>query len=280
MSTRNEKLSQLSSLIPDENLRHIIFNYDDINNETFLSDDKDCLFYLQNLLNVSAAVIMQAFLQWKKEKLRTHQGEFSSSMLRIYNILNRAYSPNKLTNNFVDNLLINLAIDHSLNQNEIKSFSQTIGIWNMFNFPQTNNDFSKYIYMLKQSRISSKYKSNFDFENLCECIEMFAFLHNSSVKLENIGSDELPLYSIILNMSRGKSLDLGYSLCVAPYDFSKKVYYMFDFDFEDALDKVDIEEREQKIDIEYLCLDKSDSFRLLLENSVESAFYLTENGSG
>lgn len=277
MSRTSEKLKELTSLIPDENLRHIIFNYNDVDNDTFLGDEKECLSYLQNMLTVTSAVILRAFLKWKKENLRTSEGELSSSMLRIYNILNRAYSPNKLTSEFIDNLMINLVIDHSLNQNEIISFSQTIGIWDMFKFPQTNNNFSKYIYMLKQSRISSRYQCSFGFENLCECIEMFTFLRTSTAKLDNIGTDVLPLYSITLNLSRRNSVNLGYSLFVAPYDYSYRAYYLFDLDFNDISTEDDITEREQKIKLEYICLDNSDSFNIFLSNSLEEAFETTDS---
>ena len=178
MSKISERLSTLAFLIPNENLRHIIFNYED-EDSLFLTDDKDCLKYLQNIMTFTSLVVLRAFHKWKKEKLKTSETEFSNSMLRIYNMLNRAYAPNKMVGDFIDNLIINLVIDHSLNQNEVQSFTQTIGIWNLFSFPQTNNNLSKYIYMLKQSRISSKYKSTFSFENLCECIEMFTYLRLS-----------------------------------------------------------------------------------------------------
>lgn len=279
MSKISERLNTLAFLIPNENLRHIIFNYED-EDSLFLTDDKDCLKYLQNIMTFTSLVVLRAFHKWKKENLKTSETEFSNSMLRIYNMLNRAYAPNKMVGDFVDNLIINLVIDHSLNQNEVQSFTQTIGIWNLFSFPQTNNNLSKYIYMLKQSRISSKYKSTFSFENLCECIEMFTYLRLSEAELLPFGSDDSQLYSVNLNIARKSVLELGYSALVAQYGATKKSYYMFDYDFEDVSPSDEIEKKHQEIKLDYNCLDNEDSFTVTLLNSDEASFAITDDGNG
>lgn len=281
MINENEKLKMISRLIPDETLRHIVFNFDDMeDNEDFLTDERDCLYYLQNLLTLSSIMVLQVFLDWKKRNNSSEEVDFSNSMLRMYNILNRTYDPNKISGDFIDNLIINLVIDHSLNQNEVSSFCQIVGIWKYFSFPQVNNNLSKYIYMLKQRRLSSKYQSSFSFENLCECIEMFSFLRNTEAELINGGTDDLPLYRIVLHMPDKRCIDMRSSLCIAPFFPSFKAYYMYDIDFEDQRKAATFEEKSQILRLNYVCFDNTDTFKVVVKDEADRSFTLLDDQSG
>ena len=70
-----EKYEIIQRLIPDSNLRHVIFNFEDDEDGFFLSDEKNCLLYFSNIMFFSMFLIWGAFLKWKKSicgKLLAH----------------------------------------------------------------------------------------------------------------------------------------------------------------------------------------------------------------
>lgn len=109
MRTRNEKIALIKQLIPDENLRHIIFNFED-EDGSFLSDDKNCLLYFSNIMTFSALLIWSIFLSWKKS-ISGKNIDGNNSFWRIYNMLDKMCDPTKISGEFVDDLLVNLEID-------------------------------------------------------------------------------------------------------------------------------------------------------------------------
>ena len=123
MSTRNEKIATINRLIPDENLRHVIFNFED-EDDIFLSDDKGCLTYFSNIMTFSMLLVWNAFLAWKKG-INDKEIDGNNSFWRIYNMLDKACDPTKISGEFVDDLLINLEIDCLLDTETSQSFVES-----------------------------------------------------------------------------------------------------------------------------------------------------------
>lgn len=179
MYNENDRVKIINDLIPDENLRKIIFNHSD-RTSTFLDDDKLCIDYFSNTLVFIFFFIYKAFLNWKK-KNKENISEYSNSMVRIYNILNSCYSEKKVTYDFIEDLIVNLQIDLSV---KAGGFLQTLGLERLFAFE--TNLLNKSIYMLKQKRISSRYVSDFKFEEMCNFFAMLPLFHYIKVDLKNI----------------------------------------------------------------------------------------------
>lgn len=267
MKTYKDKISEIDKLIPDKNVQSVIFNFGQ-NYSSFLSDEKRCLTYFSNLLIFTAIVVLNAFLNWKTNKDdKAECLNYSNSFIRIYNMLNRSYDSIKFNCDFIDDLIINLEIDCLLATDIQNSFVKIIGISNFFAFSHSNNNLSKYIYMLKQKRISSKYNSCFGFDELVECIKMFPYLsfstaefYQNNVFSKEINGIELKAKSIDSLMS----LNLNYSICTR----KNCMYYMEDFSIYDPKKIEDDKNKCQILQINYGSFDSSDSFNLTLADKL------------
>ena len=82
---------------------------------------------------------------------------------------------------FIEDLIVNLQIDLSV---KAGGFLQTLGLERLFSFE--TNLLNKSIYMLKQKRISSRYVSDFKFEEMCNFFAMLPLFHYIKVDLKNI----------------------------------------------------------------------------------------------
>lgn len=279
MKTKNEKISIIKKLIPDENLRHIIFNYED-DDFSFLSDDKNCLLYFSNIMTFSVVMIWNVFLHWKKENNNSEKIDGSNSFWRIYNMLDKTCDPTKINGEFVDDLLANLEIDCLLDINDSSSFVETLGINGFFNFKQRNSKLSKYIYMVKQRRLTSRYLKNvFDFDSLCECINIFSYLRDVKIHLNQM--DILYNDEKMTNM-HGITLDFSdiYGCAIKIVDCHQSfivinnmaTYYMEEFIVDDARRFDENGLKYQTIKINYAQLGDTDQFSVLLldNNSIDN----------
>lgn len=277
MSTRNEKIATINRLIPDENLRHVIFNFED-EDDIFLSDDKGCLTYFSNIMTFSMLLVWNAFLAWKKG-INDKEIDGNNSFWRIYNMLDKACDPTKISGEFVDDLLINLEIDCLLDTETSQSFVEIIGISDFFKFTHTNNKLSKYIYLVKQRRLSSRSSSEgFGFEELCKCIRIFSYLRDAKLHLSPMGiiydGEEQPgLLKVALDLSDiyGCSIDcidFHQSLCVMN---NTATYYMEEFSVNDAKRFDSTGNKNQSIIINYVELGGTDQFRVALTNIPDEA---------
>ena len=134
MADYQSRATRVQRYIPDPNLRKIIFNHNDTTS-TYLDDDKICINYFSNTLIFIFFFLYKAFINWKKNSQKK-VSEFSSSMIRIYNILNSCYVEKKVTYDLIDDLIINLQIDSSV---ENGGFLETLGLESYFlfkNFPK------------------------------------------------------------------------------------------------------------------------------------------------
>lgn len=269
MATLKEKRQQILGCIPDENVRNIIFNFDNLSPD-FLSDENTYISYFSNLMTFTATVILNSFLEWKRNySIQCENGKLSNSMMRIYNMLDRAYDPNKFNGNFVDDLIFNLCMDYFMDTSSEECFSETVGIQDFFRFPSVDNKLSRYIYQLKQKRIDSKYDTDFGFEQLRDCFEMFRFLRYVKAEYydKGIKQNGAPsgLMGVKLNISnclncKFASIDLMYSLCVTRMG----AYYMEDFVFSDAKKFDSSHNKKQSLKLNYVMFDGRDTFSVTL----------------
>ena len=270
MRTRNEKIAVIKQLIPDENLRHIIFNFED-EDGSFLSDDKNCLLYFSNIMTFSALLVWSVFLSWKKS-IGGKNIDGNNSFWRIYNMLDKTCDPTKISGEFVDDLLVNLEIDCLLDTDTAMSFVETMGIGDFFNFTQKSNKLSKYIYLVKQRRLSSRSSSGaFDFDEFCKCIKKFSYLRDSRVHLSSMGvfcegelQNQWKQASLEFLYSPIKNVNFHQTICIYG---DMAAYYMEDFSVEDARRFDKDGNKSQFVTINYVQLGGGDQFKVVLANS-------------
>ncbi|MEG2456195.1 MAG: hypothetical protein RSB08_00060, partial [Clostridia bacterium] len=264
MLTYKEKLQYIDRLLPDENVKSIIFNYAN-KYENFFSDEKVCLQYFSNILTFSYFTIYSKFLTWIKKFNEKKQNErevdqFSNSMIRIYNLLNSTYNPMKVNSDFIENLIINLQIDFMLKNNVSNSFLTTLGLQEFFNF--NNNKLTTYIHALKQSRLSTRFSANFGFQELCECIKMFPFL--SECKVEIIDNKKCnDLQNIVLAFN-SDSMEIKYNELMLVKN--EMVFYLEDFNFIDPKVFDENNEKNQKIILNYIATEQKLQFDVSLSD--------------
>ena len=268
-NTLERRKNEIQRLIPDENLRHIIFNYEDTLG-SFMKNDKRMIRYFYNALVVTSYVVYRAFLDWKTlfnmkstdEKEREME-KFSNSTIRLFNLLESCYDIKKFDLDFIENLVLNLQIDSNITPNGANDFLRIIGLNNCFRF---NDNLTKYIYKLKRSRISSRQEQNFDFDNLCDCFEMMFYLSKSTAALgEYECSDGAGLSGVIISCDRPHfSLNLGKLLCVV----NDITYYLEDFDIDDPRKFTENNMSKcQSLTLNYIALSKSYLFKVHMKDS-------------
>lgn len=128
MQTLESRQAEIKRMIPDENTRHIIFCYDDKDDNLFLSDEKTYINYFSNMMVFSALTVWNIFLAWKKN-IKQREINGNNSFWRIYNMLDKTCDPTKNNGEFIDDLLLNLEIDSLMGRGDEKeSFTTIIGI--------------------------------------------------------------------------------------------------------------------------------------------------------
>jgi GNAT superfamily N-acetyltransferase len=273
MKTRSEKVTTIKRLISDENLRHVIFNYED-EDDDFLSDEKNCLLYFSNIMTFSMLLVWSTFLDWKRNINDSEIGG-NNSFWRIYNILDKICDPTKINGEIVDDFLINLEIDCLLDTDTNKSFVELVGLSQFFKFSSHDNKLAKYIHLVKQRRISSRIPaSEFDFDAFCGAIYMFPYLRDAEVVFSDMGTIRKngwqDLQKISLDCSEihcetkdkpNKLIDFNQSMCVIP---NVGTYYMEDFHVDDARRFDEKDEKNQSITINYVQLGAADQFSVYL----------------
>lgn len=255
MSILEERLQQVKYYIPDENLRHIIFNFDD-EDPQFLSDDKVCLQYFSNAMTFAMITVWNIFLSWKK-----NAGELipdgSNSFWRIYNMLDKTCDPTKINGEFIDDLLLNLEIDWLVDTEDSQNFLETIGITDFFHFNIYNNKLSKYIYMVKQGRLHSRnVGACFGFDALCECLKLFHFLsftkitfYPSGIYLNHTPQNDISgIVAEFRNQSTMiKKINYNHTVFASPFE----TYYVEDFQPTDARHFDEKHEKNQSVILNY-----------------------------
>ena len=270
-----ERIEKIKKLIPDKNTRNLVFNFDD-EYDDFLSDDDLFLSYFSNILLITSSIVLHIFLKWKNDLKLNKESEkntdFSNSLCRIYNMLDRVYDPLKFNGDFIGDLIINLNIDYLLSNKTSTSFIKTTGISDFFRFNVSNNRLTKYIYYLKQKNFSSKYICDrFGFEQLCECIKIFSFLQECKITfLEQNGilqydGLETKIRRVRVDVSEITNcpfteIDLKHSI----YIINTEAYFVEDYDFFDPKKFSQSENKEQKLCLNYCSFSNMDNFKFYI----------------
>jgi GNAT superfamily N-acetyltransferase len=279
--SRKERVEKIQRMIPDEILRHILFNFDDME-EDFLCDSNKYLDYLSNIMTFTMLTVWNIYLIWKRSSYNNCKkiDANNNSFWRIYNMLDKSCDPTKISGEFIDDLMVNLEIDCLIDTDENTSFVEALGISGFFAFNGQSNKLSRYIYSVKQKRLSTRYKdSSFDFDSLCYSIRICAYLHD--IRLEYVpmnlydnGVVRNDFYCIRANISDCvgtcpfKEFDYLYSLCV--YN-DVATYYIEDFQTFDERRFNEYGKKPQYIRINYVQLGDRDRFHVVVSNeSIEN----------
>lgn len=275
---------QIELLIPDVQLRKLIFGTD--SGEEILNNAENYINFFSNILLITTLLVHILFINWKKNhensqaELRNRVAN-SNSVLRIYNMLDLAYDPNRISGEFIDDFITNLSIDYMLdkrmslceNSSNNFSFVQMLRLRDFFNFEQ-NNHLSSYLWLLKRKRLSSKFESNFTFDQLIECIKMFSYLKETKVDFEPfINQNMINLYKVNLDINSCADLknllpiNMEYSII---YDDFLGTYYLENFEFEDNKKFDENNEKNQNFILKMINLNNQDSFTIILKDAMES----------
>ncbi len=270
MSILEERLKQVEYYIPDENLRHIIFNYDD-EAPQFLSDDKVCLQYFSNIMTFTMLTVWNVFLSWKKNA-EEQIPDGSNSFWRIYNMLDKTCDSTKINGEFIDDLLLNLEIDCLVDTEDSQSFVEALGITDFFHFNIHNNKLSKYIYMVKQGRLHSRNVGMpFGFDEFCECLRSFHFLSTTKIAFYPSGicqnhipqNDIMGITAELGNCSKKiKKINYFHTVLSLPFE----TYYVEDFKPTDARHFDEKHEKNQSVTLNFAQLGGTGRISVTLMN--------------
>lgn len=263
----SKRIEKINWLIPDKNTRNIIFNFDD-EYDGFMEDNDQFLHYFNNILILASNIALHAFLKWKnidQSLSEVNKTNYSNSLYRIYNLLDRVYDPLKFNISFISDFIVDLNIDYLLDQEDSKSFVEATGLASFFNFNRKNNKLSKYVYFLQKKKCSDRYRcKEFGFEQLCECINMFAFLHNCRVNFKETQIEEIYTKTVVVDVSDISGslfdeVDLQYSICVVN---NREVYYVEDYEFFDPRKLSQNKDKNQVLTLNYISLNGTENFKL------------------
>lgn len=283
-----KRIEKINRLIPDKNTRNIVFNFDD-EYDGFMEDDDQFLHYFNNILILSSNIALHAFLNWKNNIEQTLSNDdkldYSNSLYRIYNLLDRVYDPLKFNIGFLSDFIVDLNIDYLLDTEDSKSFIEATGLTSFYNFDRKNNKLSKYIYFLQRKKFSDRYRCReYGFEQLCECIKMFAFLRDCKIDFNEIQIDEVSMKTVVvdasdINGSLFDKIDLKYSICIIN---DREAYYVEDYDFFDPRKLLQSNDKVQILSLNYVSFNCMENFKLYIsdfiintiEDSKEDVYYL------
>ncbi len=256
---RAECIAQINALIPDENARSFIFNGENKRERNFLTDKVGILGYFSNILVLSFGLVFSRFLEWKEKKPDERLDDFTNSMIRIYNSLNRAYDNTILSFEFIDTFMQNLQIDCLLKTDFSMNFLKKINLdTDYFSF---NEKFSKILYEIQKKRISSRYINKaYDYKALISFIKMFPYLKRVKLiyclveGLHVIGEQKPPLYTVMLNLCDPLHQEMYSDMLNFRYlliNDGLANYFLEKVDIQDKKYNVPIEEKWQIIHLDY-----------------------------
>ena len=146
--TRDECLSRINKLIPDEAVRDFIFCGDNRDEDEFLTVRPIILKYFSNIFNLAFVFIYSRYKIWKMvdgvcdEKTPTN-------FLRVFKELDKIYKGSPLTFDIIENLLVDIQLDIVTQGAICKELRLTNKILK-------SNNFAKYAYKAKKARKSSR----------------------------------------------------------------------------------------------------------------------------
>ncbi len=197
--TRDECVSKIKKLIPDENVRDCVFCGDNKDEAEFLTARSVILKYFSNIFNLAFIFIYSRYTIWK-----TVDGVIDettpTNFLRVFKELEKIYKGSPLTFDIIENLLVDIQLDIVTQGAICKELRLTNKILK-------SNNFAKYAYKAKKSRKSSRVSEDVSIEErydeLVDLLSAFPFLRDLTFeknKIENIvlftGTDSIELNNI------------------------------------------------------------------------------------
>lgn len=241
--TRDECISKINKLVPDENVRDCIFCGDNRDADEFLTVRPIILKYFSNIFNLTFVFIYSRYKAWK-----TIDGVCDettpTNFLRVFNELEKIYKDSPLTFDIIENLLVDIQLDIVTQGAICKELRLTNKIIK-------SNNFAKYAYKAKKARKSSRVSEEISIEKrydeLVELLSAFPFIRDLTFeknKIENIAlfadGETIPLnniFSISMSLDSfyddeegfNKNLDTNYTIicrggmyyCLERIDYSQ-----------------------------------------------------------
>ncbi len=279
-------LTKIDELIPDDNLKKIIFNFQN-NDNNLLADNEIVYRYFYNSMMFVSMLLYKIFTLWKEAVVEQGNDKFTNSMNRIFNLLDGCYDIKRINFDFIENLIINLQIDDRLSENSSSSTFLSSMELNDF-FDLTNVDITKYFYDVKIKRLSSRCGIRFNYDDFFNVLKMLPVLRNIKVEFENFNENISNRYKkviVTLNnyvpsyLSNGV-IDLDKLMCVVlQRNGWGDCYILEDFSFENALKfKKDNEGKHQVTTLHYAPFSNSVEKRIVLVNNQEKLTSLKHSG--
>lgn len=188
---RQECIEKINKLIPDENVRNSIFMGDELE-EDFLTSIPTILKYYSTILNVVFMFIYSRYKKWQKIDNYCDENNLSNNFIRVFDELEEIYNDSSLTFDIIENLLVDVQLDIEMN-GLITSELKLNGLI------RTNNAFSKYAYIAKKARRSSRLNEqvtiNERYDELIDLISTFPFFRFLKYSFENVENTQIIDYT-------------------------------------------------------------------------------------
>lgn len=177
---RLKAIEHLRKMIPDENLRNMLFG-NDMRREDFLGDRTQILYYTSKLLMVAYHYIYFRYRRWTQVDNVIDEGPTDNDLIRIFKVMRKMYVLNELSYEVMESVLMDLQIDIALNGVISQELRITHDIFQ-------SADFAKMAYMAKKARTDSRFNDLTKIEDriaeFMDFVKNFAFLKNLNVKLD------------------------------------------------------------------------------------------------
>lgn len=187
---RQECIEKITKLLPDENVRNSIFMGDELE-EDFLTSTSTILKYYSTILNVVFMFIYSRYKKWKKVDNHCDENNLSNNFIRVFDELEEIYNDSSLTFDIIENLLVDVQLDIEMN-GLITSELKLNGLI------RTNNAFSKYAYVAKKARRSSRLNEqvtiNERYDELIDLISTFPFFRFLKYSFDNVEKTQIVDY--------------------------------------------------------------------------------------
>lgn len=179
---RQECIKKINKLIPDEKVRNSIFMGDELE-EDFLTSSATILTYFSNILSLAFMFVYSRYKKWKRLDNKYDESSMSNNFLRVFDELEQIYNDASLTFDIIENLLVDIQLDISMN-GLITSELQ------LNKFINPNNNFSRYAYIAKKARRTSRLNEQTNiltrYDELIDLIKIFPFLRDLEYEFETI----------------------------------------------------------------------------------------------
>lgn len=177
---RLKATEHLRKMIPDENLRNMLFG-NDMRREDFLGDRTQILYYTSKLLMLAYHYVYFRYRRWTQVDNKIDEGPSDNDLIRIFKVMRKMYVLNELSYEVMESVLMDLQIDIALNGVISQELRITHDIFQ-------SSDFAKMAYMAKKARTDSRFNDLTKIEDRIDefmsFVKHFAFLKDLNVRIE------------------------------------------------------------------------------------------------